>query len=147
MKKALCEKIHKTATKAVIVIAGGGSEAIGELLRHGNGSNTLLDAQVPYSQTAFEQFIGGKPDKFVSEDAACSLAMSALLRARKLYTPSQEDKENPWFGLVGLGATASLAKENERAGRQHKLFVATQTNFVTKCTEYTLPDGLSREVE
>ncbi len=137
--KELCDKIHATPTKAVLVVAGGGSQVIGELLRYGGGSNTILDAQVPYSQTAFEEFIGGVPDKFVSADAACSLAMGAYLRARKLTPPGTD--------IVGIGATASLVKDGERIGREHKLFVASQTCDETTCHEYVYPGGQTREEE
>lgn len=60
----------------------GGSEIIGELLRHGQGSNTILEAVVPYCQSAYEEFIGGPPDKFVSEEAACQLAMAAFQKIK-----------------------------------------------------------------
>jgi hypothetical protein len=51
----LVKLIHETPHKAVMAITGGGSEAIGELLRHGNGSKTLLEAVVPYDQGSFEE--------------------------------------------------------------------------------------------
>ena len=109
--------------RAVLAITGGGTEAIGSLLRHGNGSNTILEAVVPYHQNAFNEFIKGKPDKYCSIEAARSLAVSAYIRATKL-TGSYE--------VVGVGATSSLKKdESERIGRQHQIFVAFQNHYQT----------------
>src|SRR5262245_28880726 len=101
MKPEFIQEIHNTETLAVLAVTGGGSEAIGELLRHGNGSKTLLEAVVPYDQKAFETFLGGKPDKFCSELAARQLALAAYNRARFLT-----DKP-----VIGVGATCSLVKD------------------------------------
>lgn len=141
--KPLIEKINATATKAVLAIAGGGSEAIGELLRYGGGSNTLLEAVVPYSQEAFQLFVGGKPDKFVSEDAACALAARAYQRANLLHKPT----DDPWDAVVGIGATCSLAKAGEREGRKHNIWIATQSADMTLTTHIELCPGRTREEE
>lgn len=133
--------IHAKDTKAVLAITGGGTDAIGNLLRFGGGSNTLLEAVVPYHQTAFDEFVGGKPDRYCSPEAARDLAMAAFLRAYKLT-----ERE---LGLVGIGATCSLAKGGpERAGRVHHAFIALQTPTQTKTRSVKFPQGeFSREQE
>lgn len=68
-REKLIQNIHKSPYKAVIAITGGGAEAIGELLRHGNGSATLLEATVPYNQNSFADYIHGVPDKFCAPEA------------------------------------------------------------------------------
>jgi hypothetical protein len=141
--KSLIEKINATATKAVLAIAGGGSEVIGELLRYGGGSNTLLEAIVPYSTQSFQEFVGGKPDKFVSEDAACALAARAYQRANELHRPT----DDPWDAVVGIGATCSLVKAGEREGRKHNIWIATQSADVTVTTNIELCPGRTREEE
>lgn len=136
----LVRKIHDTPGQGVLAITGGGSEAIGRLLRHGNGSNTLLEAVVPYDQNAFTNFVGGKPDKFCSESAARNLAMASYQRAVKLLRPSVFDR------VFGIGATCSLTKENERQGREHHAYVAIQTRNYTASYSWNLFNG-SREVQ
>lgn len=132
----LVQKIHAKNIKFVIAIAGGGSEVIGELLRHGQGSNTVLEAIVPYSQRSFEEFLGGAPDKFVSEDSAAQLAMAAFQRAKVLQDSTD---------VVGIGCTCALAKENERAGREHRVWVARQT--LNHCYTFGFNVNSERETE
>lgn len=131
------QEIHKSNKKMVLAIAGGGAEAIGELLRYGGGSATVLDAHVPYCQRAFKEFIGGEPDKFVSEDAACQLAMAAFQRARHLH--------GSWQDVFGVGVTCSLTKTNEREGRKHTVWLATQNADITTSIGFSIPSRLIRE--
>lgn len=135
-KVDLVRKIHAKNKKFVLAIAGGGSEIIGELLRHGQGSNTILEAIVPYCQKAYEEFIGGPTDKFVSEEAAVQLAMAAWQRAKTLQGSSD---------VVGIGCTCALAKENERAGREHKVWIARQT--LDHCYTLNFNVNADRETE
>src|SRR5690349_9306193 len=74
---ALVREIHRSGTGLVLAIAGGGTEAIGALLRHGGGSATLLEASVPYHPRAFDRYVGGPPDQYCSAPAARALAMAA----------------------------------------------------------------------
>lgn len=137
-QKKLVEKIHQTPHKAVIAATGGGSEAIGELLKYGGGSNTLLEAIVPYHQEAFNQFVKGKPDKYCSPGAARDLAMASFQRAINLTTI--KDVET----LIGIGVTCSLAKDGERQGRTHRAYVAVQTYNMTRNYDIPFDGSLSR---
>lgn len=122
------EGIIASKKKFVLAISGGGTAAISQLLQYGGGSNVLLEALVPYCTKSFEQFIGGKPDKFVSEDAACHLAMAAFKRATEL---SGEP-------VMGVGVTCSLIKDNEREGRKHEFWLAIQTVDSCKTAYYQI---------
>lgn len=128
-------KIHATPHKAVLAITGGGAEAIGELLRHGQGSNTLLEAVVPYDQKAFDRFVRGTPDKYCSQGAANDLAMAAYQRGRFLT-----EEVAPMPPIIGVGVSCSLAKDNERVGRKHHAYLAFQTDDSTYCYEVELGD-------
>jgi nicotinic acid mononucleotide adenylyltransferase len=138
--RELILKIHKSPHKAVLAITGGGVEAIGELLRYGQGSNTVLEAIVPYNQKSFDNFVKGKPDKYCSASAARDLAMAAFKRAL-LLSPDQKIEE-----LIGLGASCSLVKDGERKGREHKVYIAVQTDMATTTYEYK-PNFKTREEE
>lgn len=138
--KHLVKQIHASPYKAVIAITGGGTEAIGELLRHGEGSNTLIEAVVPYDQKAFDAFVRGKPDKYCSPGAARDLAMAAF----QLAVARTGTTEN----MIGVGCSASLAKDVEREGREHHAYIAVQTTQET--ISYTLSlhgKGYNREEE
>ena len=123
-------KIHETPHKAVLAITGGGAEAIGELLKYGGGSNTLLEAIVPYDQKAFNDFVKGKPDKYCSPGAARDLAMAAYHRAVNLAGTTEN--------IIGIGCTCSLMKDHEREGREHHAYIAVQTKDITE--NYDLND-------
>jgi nicotinic acid mononucleotide adenylyltransferase len=141
VKKNLVLEIHKTPFKAVLAITGGGSEAIGELLRYGEGSKTLLEAVVPYDQQSFIDFVHGTPDKYCAPEAARTLAMAAFQRAIKLA--GNENAAN----LIGIGCSASLAKDHEREGRQHHAYIAVQTLKSTTTYSDELTGQYTREQE
>jgi cytidyltransferase-like protein len=80
------------------------------------------------------------PDKYCSPEAARDLAMAAFKRAL-LLAPDQKVDE-----LIGLGASCSLVKEGEREGREHKVYIAVQTDMATTTYGYS-PNFKIREEE
>src|SRR5262249_30707516 len=106
---------HASGRKAVLAITGGGSGAIGELLRVPGGSRLLIEAQVPYDEQVLATFLGFAPAQACSSDTAVALARSARARAARLV-PAGAD-------LVGLGATAALVSDRPRRG-EHRFHVA-----------------------
>ena len=48
----LISTLHASGRKAALAITGGGSGAVGELLRVPGGSRLLIEAQVPYDALA-----------------------------------------------------------------------------------------------
>lgn len=117
-------QLHESPYRVVLAITGGGSEVVGELLRHGNGSATVLDAVIPYSTNAMDRFLGMKPDKYCSEKTARAMAMVAYQRALELSKDSN-GLVDP--NVIGIGATCKLKTTNERKGRKHEIHVAIQT--------------------
>ena len=109
-----------------LAITGGGSGAIGELLRVPGGSRLLLEAQVPYDERALEGYLGFASQQACSADTAIAMARSARARAAKL-APAGSD-------LVGLGATAALVSDRPRKG-EHRFHIACATAAgITHCT-------------
>jgi hypothetical protein len=106
---------HASGRKAALAITGGGSGAIGELLRVPGGSRLLIEAQVPYDAGALATFLGFAPAQACSADTAIALAQCARARAAKLM-PADTD-------LVGLGATAALVSDRPRKG-EHRFHIA-----------------------
>jgi len=133
--------IHGTPHKAVLALTGGGAEVIGELLRYGQGSDTVLEAIVPYDQKSFDYFVKGTPDKYCSPGAARDLAMAAYQKA--IRYAGLEHAET----LVGIGASCSLAKDNERAGREHHAYISVQTHDFTRTYEIDLTGRGHNRVE
>ncbi|HII79076.1 MAG TPA: hypothetical protein HA261_01360 [Methanosarcina sp.] len=137
-------QVHKSPCKAVLAITGGGAEVIGELLRHGSGSATVLDAVVPYSTDAMDRFLGRKPEKYCSEKTARLMAIVAYQRALEL---SKSSGGTAGLDVIGIGATCKLKAANEREGRKHEVHVAIQSACKTGVCTLELAADRTREEE
>jgi hypothetical protein len=111
----LISALHGSGHKAALAITGGGSAAIGELLRVPGGSRLLIEAQVPYDELALAAFLGFAPAQSCSSDTAIAMARNARARATRLM-PAGTDP-------VGLGATAALVSDRPRKG-EHRFHIA-----------------------
>jgi Cytidylyltransferase-like len=111
----LISALHASGGKAALAITGGGSGAVGELLRVPGGSRLLIEAQVPYDALALATFLGFAPAQACSADTAIAMARSVRARAARLV-PAGTD-------LVGLGATAALVSDRPRKG-EHRFHIA-----------------------
>ncbi|HEX3405432.1 MAG TPA: hypothetical protein VHT74_34420 [Acetobacteraceae bacterium] len=124
--RQLISALHGSGRKAALAITGGGSGAIGELLRVPGGSRLLIEAQVPYDAQALAAFLGFPPAQASSADTAIAMARSARARAARLV-PAGTD-------LVGLGATAALVSDRPRRG-EHRFHIAVATSAgIAHCT-------------
>jgi hypothetical protein len=122
----LIAALHASGRKAALAITGGGSGAIGELLRVPGGSRLLIEAQVPYDMQALASYLGFPPAQASSADTAIAMARAARARAAALVPAD--------INLVGLGATAALVSDRPRRG-EHRFHVATATgDGIAHCT-------------
>jgi nicotinamide mononucleotide (NMN) deamidase PncC len=122
----LISALHASGCKAALAITGGGSGAVGELLRVPGGSRLLIEAQVPYDSLALAAFLGFTPAQACSADTAIAMARSVRARAARL-APAGTD-------LVGLGATAALASDRPRKG-EHRFHIAYANSArIAHCT-------------
>src|SRR5215831_14178359 len=121
----LISALHASGRKAALAITGGGSGAVGELLRVPGGSRLLIEAQVPYDALALAAFLGFAPAQACSSDTAIAMAQSARARAGRL-APAGAD-------LVGLGATAALVSDRPHRG-EHRFHIAFANAAIAHCT-------------
>jgi hypothetical protein len=122
----LISALHASGRKAALAITGGGSGAVGELLRVPGGSRLLIEAQVPYDALALATFLGFAPPQACSSDTAIAMARTVRARAAKLV-PAGTD-------LVGLGATAALVSDRPRKG-EHRFHIAFASSAgIAHCT-------------
>lgn len=121
----LIAALHASGRKAALAITGGGSGAIGELLRVPGGSRLLIEAQVPYDTQALATFLGFAPAQASSADTAIAMARTVRARAARLVPAGTE--------LVGLGATAALVSDRPRKG-EHRFHIAATAAGVEHCT-------------
>jgi hypothetical protein len=124
--RQLISALHGSGRKAALAITGGGSGAVGELLRVPGGSRLLIEAQIPYDERALAGFLGFAPAQASSADTAIAMAQAARARAAGLAPAGSE--------LVGLGATAALVSDRPRRG-EHRFHIAVaSTAGVAHCT-------------
>ena len=122
----LISALHASGRKAALAITGGGSGAIGELLRVPGGSRLLIEAQVPYDVLALAAYLGFAPAQASSADTAIAMARNARARAARLM-PAGTDP-------VGLGTTAALVSDRPRKG-EHRFHIAFADSARTEhCT-------------
>jgi hypothetical protein len=122
----LISALHASGCKAALAITGGGSGALGELLRVPGGSRLLIEAQVPYDALALATFLGSAPAQACSADTAMAMARRVRARAARLV-PAASD-------LVGLGATAALVSDRARKG-EHRFHIAFANSArIAHCT-------------
>jgi hypothetical protein len=124
--RQLISTLHASGRKAALAITGGGSGAIGELLRVPGGSRLLIEAQVPYDALALERFLGFAPEQACSADTAIAMARSARAHAARVVPPDTD--------LVGLGATAALVSDRPRKGEHRFHIAAASSAGVAHCT-------------
>lgn len=109
------QAIHANPVRSVIVTAGAGSQALAELLAVGGASRTLIEAAIPYSTAAFDDFLGHAPEQYTAAATARLLAGRAYTRAHWL--------EGAVAPLVGIGCTAAIASDRPKRG-EHRAHLA-----------------------
>lgn len=116
--RQLVQAIHDSASSVMLVAAGAGTQALSDLLGVAGASRTLLEALVPYSAAAFDEFLGQTPDQYVSPATVRLLAGRAFTRARWLEA---KINHNP---VVGLACTATIVTDRPKRG-EHRAYIAT----------------------
>lgn len=133
LPSSLIHQIHNTPVMAVIVVTGGGAQAIADLLAVPGASRTLLEALVPYSNTSLTEFLGSPPMQAVSVETAAALAQAAYRRATSL-------RENASIPVIGLACTATLVTDRPKKG-DHRTHVGLRTEQQTAVYSLTLQKG------
>src|SRR6266404_3717365 len=127
----LISALHASGRKAALAITGGGSGAVGELLRVPGGSRLLIEAQVPYDALALAAFLGFAPAQACSSDTAIAMARTARARTARLVPSTGV---GVGADLVGLGATAALVSDRPRKG-EHRYHIAFANSAgIAHCT-------------
>jgi Cytidylyltransferase-like len=112
----LIQAIHDSPERAVLVAAGAGAQALADLLAVGGASRTVIEGLVPYSQAAFDDFLGQHPGHYVAGYTARLLAGRAHTRGRWL--------EPAATNVVGVACSAAIASDRPKRG-EHRAYLAT----------------------
>ena len=129
----LITQIHTSPVMAVLVVTGGGTQAIADLLAVPGASRTVLEALIPYSDTSLAEFLGATPTQTVSVATAATMAQRAYQRACSL-------RETETISVVGLSCTATLVTDRPKKG-EHRAHVGLCISEGTRVFSLTLQKG------
>ncbi|MBV7335405.1 hypothetical protein KFU94_45630 [Chloroflexi bacterium TSY] len=122
--RQLVQSIHDCPTRFVMVTSGAGTTALSDLLGVGGASRTLLEAVVPYSQSATDDFLGQAPEQYVAAKTARLLAGRAYTRARWLDAANAaSDDRLDRATIMGVACTAAIASDRPKRG-DHRAHIA-----------------------
>lgn len=115
----LVQAIHAAPGKMCIAVTGAGTQALAWLFAEPGTSRTVLDARIPYSSAALNDFTGKVAEQHVSANEAMLMADRALADAKRLGEEG--------VLLAGVGCTAAIATDRNRRGqnRCHVAFVSS----------------------
>ncbi|MCS6924977.1 MAG: hypothetical protein NZ578_03640 [Candidatus Binatia bacterium] len=130
---SLLTRIHATPVMAVIVVTGGGVQAVADLLSVPGASRTVLEVLVPYCRQSLLSFLGAVPLQAVSVETAAALAVAAYRRAVQL-------REQETVPVIGLACTATLVTDRPKKG-MHRAHVGLKTMTATRVYSLTLQKG------
>ena len=132
--------INDSPYKVYFAITGGGQSFLGSFMRISGASKTVVGAIIPYSPAVFDKFIGNKKvSSYASNEAARKLALASYAECSAAGVESQY--------AIGIGASSSLGKDNERVGREHTIHIVAHTWNSTHTWDITLKQGRLRPVE
>ncbi len=126
-------RIHAGPAQAVVVVTGGGAQAITWLLTVPGASRTVLETLVPYSERALKDFLGERPRRIADSETAEAMARRAYCRALKLAHAD--------VPVVGIASTAAIATDREKRG-DHRAHVARCTSDSTVTYSLEFKKGL-----
>jgi hypothetical protein len=112
--RQLIQAVHDCPIRVMMVTAGAGTQALSELLSVAGATRTLLEAVVPYSAVAFDEFLGKTPDQYVASSTSGLLAGRAFTRARWL---AGEERS-----VVGMACTATIVTDRPKRG-EHRAHI------------------------
>lgn len=132
-RPSLIAQIHDTPVMAVIVITGGGAQAIADILAVPGASRTLLEALVPYSEKSLIDLLDSPPVQAVSAETAAALAQAGYRRATTL-------RQNDSVPVIGLACTATLVTDRPKKG-DHRAHIGLCIGQQTRVYSLTLQKG------
>lgn len=111
-----------------VVMTGGGSLFVSNLLKNGGASRVFLFADMLYSMESVDDYIGTKPEKYVSESTTV-----AMLNKLKEKVVKQMGVDADKVLCVAVNAVLTSGSD-QRSGRENKSFISISDatdNFAT----------------
>lgn len=132
---ASISKLIDARVRVYLACTGAGAGLQSALWNVPGCSSFFVGAEFPYDQTATERFLGFRPEKFVSVDAAIALALESYSRA------CIENGRVTLSSPIGLGLTASAASLRAHRG-DHRICAAVATRQGVYVADVVLEKGV-----
>ena len=113
--RAQVEAIHGSGARLALCVTGGGARAVSWLVGVAGASRSILEAQIPYSASALEEYLGERVESAVTPEVAVEMARAARVRAERLAGRGE--------AVAGVGCTAGIATDRPKRG-EHRSYVA-----------------------
>ena len=111
----LVRLVHAAPTRVCAVVTGGGVLSLAWLFGEPGASRTFLDAQIPYSMRALDEYVDVDAEQHVSPLEADRMATTALMRGQHLAQSME--------GVAGVSCTATIATDRPKKG-EHRCATA-----------------------
>ncbi len=105
--RAQVEAVHGGGARLALCVTGGGARAVSWLMGVPGASRSVLEAQIPYSESALEGYLGRKVDGAVSPEVAAEMARAAR---RWRAWGARRDWRRTGRGAASTGATWRSAR-------------------------------------
>lgn len=140
---SVLEKLCTSRIQISMVLTGGGTGAISRCLRRPGASLNFVEAVVPYSRQATQEYLGFEPSEgYASAHTAKALAQAAQRRAASLG-----DNPTHAFGIA-LTATLPTTPTPNAASLHHNCRIHVASNGMKNCRGWSLVfSGLPGERE
>ncbi|MEA3217383.1 MAG: hypothetical protein QOJ19_3539 [Acidimicrobiia bacterium] len=130
----LIRRIHDTPTLVSLAVTGGGVAAVSDLLAVPGASRTVVEAAVPYAESALVDLLGREPLQAVSPSTAIAMAEACRRRALRLMPAADRP-------MAGVACTAALATDRPKRG-EHRAHVAACTDAGSAVWSLVLTKGM-----
>ena len=124
MNKLIERNLIESGYKASVIISGGGSSFISNILKFPGASEFVVDAQIPYSKEALFECLKNKYPSFCNSYVATEMARIAYDRSVSLIKSKKKS--------LGIACTSALKTNRKRQGSDRAyasiLFEKTQYN-------------------
>ena len=128
----LVRLVHSSPTRVCAVVTGGGVLSLAWLFGEPGASRTFLDAQVPYSMRALDEYVGVDAEQHVSPLEADRMAARALTRGHHLAGTGGR--------IAGVSCTATIATDRTKKG-EHRCATAWRGEDGGRVYSLTLKKG------
>lgn len=117
--------IHKTPHMAVLAVTGAGARSLAWLFAEPGASRTVLDARIPYSVPALDEYVGARAEQRVSVEQSRLMAETSYWHALKLLATARPGQLGA-TPAIGLGCTATIATDRPKKG-EHRCHIGVRT--------------------